>query len=126
MLFYLASPFTHDDVQIRNLRTEQVAEVAAYLMQAGLFVFAPIPHGVLISKYGLPDGYEEFWKPYCHTTLGRCDSLIVLKLDGWEESTGVQDEILIARQLGKPIYYIEHRDEAYVKDFAQKLIEIGA
>jgi len=125
VLGYLASPFTHEDKHVQATRAEQVAEAAAYLMQAGLFVFAPVPHGAAIAKYGLPDGYDEFWKPYCHATLGRCDILIVLMLDGWKTSTGVQDEIAFAHQKNMPIYYLDFDGEAAIKDFAEMIVGGG-
>ena len=33
--------------------------------------------------------------------------LLVLCLDGLEESTGVQAEIELAKEFGKPIYYVD-------------------
>jgi len=111
-LIYLASPYSHNDPAIMQQRADQVAEMAAYLMQAGLHVFAPIPHGVALAKYGLPTDYEGFWKPYCHDTLGRCDMLVVLTLDGWETSTGVQDEIALADDLGTYTEYMPYMDKS--------------
>jgi hypothetical protein len=37
--------------------------------------------------------------------LRRCDEVVVLMLDGWERSEGVQAEIRIAEALGKPVRY---------------------
>ncbi len=43
--------------------------------------------------------------------LERCDQLVVLMLDGWRESVGVQAEILIASELGIPTRYWEPNGE---------------
>lgn len=39
--------------------------------------------------------------------LKRCNELVVLMLDGWKESRGVQAEIRIALELGKPVRYLD-------------------
>ncbi|MBX3452499.1 MAG: DUF1937 family protein [Planctomycetaceae bacterium] len=38
--------------------------------------------------------------------MARCDEVVVLTLDGWRESAGVQAEIRIAGELGKPVRYL--------------------
>ena len=38
--------------------------------------------------------------------LEMCHEVVVLMLDGWRESVGVQAEIAIARELEKPITYL--------------------
>jgi hypothetical protein len=38
--------------------------------------------------------------------LARCDEVVVLTLAGWRESVGVQTEIRIAAELGKPVQYV--------------------
>jgi hypothetical protein len=48
----------------------------------------------------------EFLFRFSRERLGRCDEVVVLMLDGWEESIGVQAEIRIARELGKPVRYL--------------------
>ncbi len=35
-----------------------------------------------------------------------CDKVVVLMIDGWKESVGVQAEIAIARELGKPVSFL--------------------
>ncbi|MCP4786571.1 MAG: DUF1937 family protein [Fuerstiella sp.] len=37
----------------------------------------------------------------------RCDEVVVLTLDGWRNSEGVQAEVRIAAELGKPVRYLE-------------------
>ena len=40
-----------------------------------------------------------------------CKCVLVLKLDGWEESTGVKAEIKIAESLGIPVEYVDYDDD---------------
>jgi hypothetical protein len=37
--------------------------------------------------------------------IRRCEEVMVLMLDGWEDSVGVQAEIVLAHQLGKLVSY---------------------
>ena len=55
--------------------------------------------------FGLPSDFD-YWEAYDTLIIGRCDKLIVLMMNGWEESKGVQAEIIIARKLKKPIEYM--------------------
>lgn len=48
-----------------------------------------------------------FWGDYSRNLLPRCDEMIVLKLPGWDKSTGVDDEIRLATELGIRITYID-------------------
>ena len=55
--------------------------------------------------YGLPDDWQ-FWQRHDRRYLDVCDEVVVLMLDGWRESVGVQAEIAIARELGKPVTFL--------------------
>jgi hypothetical protein len=73
------------------------------LLQA---VFSPIVPSHPLVAYGLPtDG--SFWQRVDAEHLRRCDEAVVLMLDGWGSSDGVQVEIRLAQELGKPLRYIE-------------------
>ena len=105
-MIYLASPFTNDSPGLEEERFHAVCACAAELMRAGTHVFSPIAHAYPISRHGLP-GDWAYWEAYDRAMLARCDALTVLRLPGWEESTGVQAEIQIARELGLPIEFID-------------------
>jgi Domain of unknown function (DUF1937) len=104
-LVYLAVPYTHPDLVVREGRFNAVNRHAALLMKQGLHVISPISHSHPIALAGgLPTDWQ-FWEAYDRAILETCSKLIVLKLDGWEESVGVQAEIRIAKKLGIPIEY---------------------
>ena len=71
-------------------------------MRADHHVFSPIAHSHGITQYGLP-GDWAYWEGLDCRFLEICDEVQVLMLDGWRENAGVQAEIRIARELGKPI-----------------------
>ena len=48
-----------------------------------------------------------YWERYDEEIISMCKKLIVLKLNGWEESKGVCAEMAIALRLGIPIEFME-------------------
>jgi nucleoside 2-deoxyribosyltransferase len=105
-LIYLCSPFTHHDPEVRQTRFEAACRAAAELTRQGKTVFAPVVHSYAIAKYGLPDDWK-FWARHDRQFIEACDEVVVLTLDGWRESVGVKAEIEIARELGKPVTFVE-------------------
>jgi hypothetical protein len=75
-------------------------------MQTGHAVFSPIAHSHPLVEHGLPTDWS-FWERHDREHLARCDEVVVLMLDGWQESIGVREEIRIARELGKPVRYVD-------------------
>lgn len=101
-MIYLASPYTHADPSVREARFQAVCRKAAEMMRCGVVVFSPIAHSHAIAKYDLPHEWA-FWERFDRVFLERCDEVWVLTLDGWSESRGVQAEIAMAHELGKPV-----------------------
>jgi hypothetical protein len=105
-LVYLASPYSHKDKAVMEERFRKVNKVAAKLMATGIYVFAPISHTHPIALEGeLPKGWD-FWEGYDTAMISRCTSLIVVMLEGWDKSVGVQAEIKIAKNYELPVSYV--------------------
>ncbi len=104
-MIYLASPYSHPDPTVRERRFREACRAAAQFMRTGQAVFSPIAHGHCICTYGLPTDWR-FWEPFDRHQLARCDEVVVLTLDGWRESVGVQSEIRIAAEYGIPVRYV--------------------
>ncbi len=108
-LAYLATPYSHPDESIRDIRWQVVTRIAAELMCAGQLIYSPISHTHHMAKlYGLPTAWE-FWEQHDTAILRACRKLIVLQQDGWQESVGVNAEIRIARELYIDVEYLEHK-----------------
>lgn len=103
-MIYVASPYSHPDPIVREQRYDAACAAATVLMRAGHSVFSPIVHGHPLTLHGLP-GDWPFWEPHARWHLERCDEVVVLMLDGWDASQGVQAEIAIATELGKVVWY---------------------
>lgn len=107
-MIYLASPYTHVDAAIRESRFVASCLATSVLMHAGLHVFSPIVHSHPLVRFGLPVEWE-FWQSHDCEHLRRCDELLVLTLDGWKSSRGVQAEIGMATEFGLPIHFLSPR-----------------
>lgn len=104
-MIYIASPYSHPDAWMMEERYNAVTRFTAGLLGSGLIVFSPIAHCHELSRqYKLPSTFE-FWRKYCLGMLDKADELYVLKLTGWEESRGVQEEIAYASTKGIPLTY---------------------
>jgi hypothetical protein len=73
--------------------------------QFGFNVSSPITHSHPMERFGL-DGSWEWWKNIDTEYLHLSQRVIVLCIDGWRESVGVQAEIRIAKDLGLEIQYM--------------------
>lgn len=104
-MIYLASPYSHPELVVREQRFRAACEATARLITSGHVVFSPIVHGHPLVHHGLPTDWP-FWERFDRNHLARCDEVVVLMLDGWRESVGVAAEIRIAGELGKPVGYL--------------------
>lgn len=108
-LIYLASPYTHPSKKKMDERFERVLELAANLINKGLFVFSPIAYGhVMAGRHELPTDWK-FWLNFDEKVISKCDKLMVFKLKGWGKSKGVKAEIKLAKKYKIPIEYIEEK-----------------
>lgn len=110
-MIYLCSAYTHSDPAVVEQRFEAACRATAALIRQGKIVLSPIVHSHPLCRFGLP-GDWGFWQRQDITYLQACDEVVVLKLDGWQQSRGVQAEIAMARALGKPVSFIEPNDLA--------------
>jgi len=116
---YLACPYNHPDLAVRQKRYELANLAAAHLIQQRIFVFSPLTHNVTLFSFGLSQGWG-FWKDYDLAFIAHFDSLIVLMLEGWEQSQGVRDEIEYAKKLKLPIEYLDPESIQVLKETLDK------
>ena len=105
-LTYLACPYTSSSSLIRHMRYHWVNKAFAHLMETkGWNVFSPITHSHPVHELGLA-GDWTFWKRIDTEYLSFSKRLVVLQLEGWDTSVGVQAEIKIAKRMKVPILYM--------------------
>ena len=109
-MIYLASPYTHNDPKVEEARYQFACLATGRLIKEGQHVYSPIAHSRAIAQQtDLPTDFG-FWAAYDTDMISKCDEVVVLTLNGWKESKGVQAEINIARALNKPIRYQNYCD----------------
>lgn len=107
-LIYLASPYSENPE--KNYKAV-LSHVETHLRITGIVLFSPIVygHGIAVSTCNEQINTDfESWKDFDLLMLSKSDELWVLKLDGWERSKGVKQEIEFAKNLGIKVRYIEH------------------
>ena len=104
---YLGSPYSKYEAG-HGAAARVVADAAAALMRRGLVIYSPIAHGHAIAAHGLPLDWA-FWKAQCQPLVDAAVGLIVLTMDGWQESVGLQYEIEEFVRAGKPILHVSPR-----------------
>ena len=103
-MIYLASPYSDPDAAVREQRFQAACAATARLLRDGHQVYSPVVHGHPLVQHGLSADWS-FWERHDRLHLERCDEVVVLMLDGWDESEGVQAEIKIAGELGRVVWY---------------------
>ena len=123
-LFYLASPYTHADSRIMQLRLEAHSCAAAHLIQQGVNVHPPLLATAPLAEQGIK--HPQGWYAYDAAFLRACEGgVIVLTLPGWQESFGVRAEVLAALAMRYPVRTIQP-EEAGVPDHIQRALEDAA
>lgn len=121
-LHYLGSPFSHPNEEIRVFRLKAVTQMACDLIQQGLIIYSPLTHNFPLIQLGLVSSFE-YWKTADLNLLSRCDKLLVFKLEGWEQSIGLQTEIKFAKENNIPVEFIESTPELLSKTFILSKVE---
>lgn len=104
---YIASPYSHEDAAIREERFNNVSKFTAMLVKSGVIAYSPIAHShPLAVKYNIRGDFG-FWAHQNYGMLSKASNMIVLCLDGWKDSKGVQAEIAFAEQCGIDIEYVD-------------------
>lgn len=91
-------------------RYNAVRDFTAWCLAKKIFVYSPIVHcHDLAREHNLPKD-AAFWKEFNEAMILGAQRLIVLCIDGWKESKGVQEEIAMARELWYPISLAKYNE----------------
>lgn len=121
---YVAGPYWHPHPAVRQRRTELHAKAVAAILRSqdglsatsDLVLFSPVVHGHNIDPH-LHDSEqsERYWRRHGLAMLRRCDMIFVIKLDGWEQSTGTKAEIELAQSLNIPVEYFNPVEDLQIE-----------
>ena len=103
--WYIASPCSHEDPAVVESRVAAAKRVEVFMTEnySGITVYVPIASTTEQQKRGVKP--KKGWYLYDFGILAKADRLIVLMLDGWEDSIGVALEIAFALGKGLSISY---------------------
>lgn len=121
---YLASPYSHDDEEVRHLRFCAAERAVIYFVLLYKPIFSPIVHYHEIARRKDFPTDAEFWKPQNYAMLGACRELIVLDIPGLDGSVGVKDEWDQAHRMGKKISKVT-AELVGVEDIVEKLLALA-
>lgn len=105
-MIYLASPYTHKDPFVREDRYLRAMQALKHLLLSGTWAYSPIVHCHELAKIADLPREAGFWRRYNFGMLACCKGIIILRIDGWQESVGVAEELAEARRLEIPEEYL--------------------
>ena len=104
---YLGLPYSSPSRKVRWKRFNEANKAAAHLFKMGYNCLSPISHSHPISLHMDNSQDSEFWTLIDQYWQYQCDELIVLTLDGWEDSVGLKKEIEFARSIGQDVLFMD-------------------
>ena len=117
---YLACPYTHEEKIVREARFVQVSKAAAKLMNQGHIVYSPIAHCHPIATYGdLPKTWS-FWRRIDEVYLRHSKMLVILPLEGWNKSVGLNAEMQMAKEFNLTITWLDTKTFEFDWDRAKR------
>jgi hypothetical protein len=109
-IIFISSPYSHQDDSVRIENFKKVSKFVAELTSQGHVVMSPIVYGHTLLDYKEMPSDWEFWKNFCVTFLEKCEEMIVYKMEGWDRSRGVAEEIEFAKSKNIPIKFVEYQE----------------
>lgn len=112
MYFYISNPYNGTDEQ-KEMRAEMAARVCGLLLKRGVFAWSPIVHNHAMMKTFNQFTLEErqtWMLEFDFSLLKASCGMVVLTIEGWEQSFGVGKEIELCKDLGLPILHLDPRE----------------
>lgn len=105
---YLASPYSHPDPAVRDMRYMRVRDIAARLiLERDQPVYSPIAHcHDMCAAAKAPFTYEA-WREQDEAMIRPAEEVWVAMLPGWRESAGIKAEVAYWRSLGWREMYLD-------------------
>lgn len=112
--WYTATPYSRFAEGI-NAANREACRIAGILIADGINVFSPIAHSHAIAMHSGLDPLDlQMWIEGDKPMMGAAEGLIVVEMDGWRESVGVQHEIKVFQEAAKPIVHLSLEDSGNV------------
>ena len=113
-VWYLASPYSHKDHKVVSDRYDKTQIATVWLLRQQIWTYSPIVHcHELAQRFKLPTD-AKYWEDYNHTMIEKFTGVMVLLLEGWQDSKGVANEVIHALSLVKPVREIAIQNNEFV------------
>lgn len=103
---YLASPYSNPEPKVRAQRYHAACTAAAWLLRQHQWCYSPIVHCHRLAETASLPTDAAFWRDYNFAMLGQAQEFMVLTLDGWAQSIGIDLETREANRLKLPVTYL--------------------
>lgn len=99
--------YSDEKEQVEEERYHLINQAVARLYENGITVISPITQSHPLAKeHGLGEKGLDFWLSHDYNLIMRADLLLVLMIEGWKDSEGLQQEIQFCQSKGIPILYV--------------------
>lgn len=103
--FYLATPYSKFKPGL-GAAFRMACRAAATCLKAGVPVYSPIAHMHPIALFSDLDPLDHsIWLPADRPMMDAATGMLVWMADGWSSSFGIQEEVKVFDQAGKPVIY---------------------
>lgn len=108
-MVYLASPYSHTHAKVRLYRYNLITKITGELQDRYPYAFiGPITQSHNTAQYMINNNTEfTAWIIRDFTYISHCNELWVIMIDGWQESKGIQEELLFAKTQKIKIKYFD-------------------
>jgi hypothetical protein len=104
-IIYLACPYSHDDPAVVEYRVNMATKAVVHIANHGFVVYSPLTmtHPMHVMR---PQSHE-FWLQFDRPFMEICTELMILRLDGWQLSKGIERELQHFRLRNKRVTYLD-------------------
>lgn len=104
--YYLATPYSKHP-RGHDAAFGEAITAAAICIRAGIMVVSPIAHSHPIAVNGGIEGHYEAWRDLDEALIDASRGIIVVEMDGWQQSEGIAFEVELAKSIGLPVFYMK-------------------
>lgn len=108
-LYYLAVPYQGSEEE-KKYRTELSLKATVEFLRQGISLFAPVIYvNKIAEELNLPslEKRREVIMPYLFEFLTVSKGLILITIDGWQQSWGVQQELKFCHEAHIPVFTLQ-------------------
>lgn len=103
-LYFIACPYSDPNPAVVQQRFDQCTYVATTLTLAGFAVYSQITMTHPINQVAAQVKKKITWAPIDETFMEKCDELIILTLQGWDQSNGIASEMEYFKSRNRQIW----------------------